>query len=316
MTRSRKNRNTAEPNRYVGRFAPSPTGPLHLGSLICALASYLDARHHGGRWLVRMEDLDPPRESAGAAALILESLKTHGLEWDGDVLYQSQRHSAYAAVVEDLLQRGLAFRCDCTRARLRKQGGVYRGRCRQRNLPAATPAAIRVRVDGPGSNTPGVAGADVIDVEDRIQPPLSEAIAQDPGDFIIRRKDGLYAYQLAVVIDDEFQHITHILRGSDLYDSTPRQVFLQRLLGLSTPVYAHIPVITDDVGEKLSKQTFAPAINDRDALDNLRLALRFLGQPPPDAGCSTVTTLLAEAVANWSLDKVPAVAGIPESRLG
>ena len=252
-----------------------------------------------------MEDLDPPRESPEAAGQILDSLLAHGLTWDDDVLWQSGRHDAYGAVVERLLARGEAFRCDCTRAQLKNQGNVYHGRCRQRRLPPDVPAAVRVRVTG----------STRIRVEDRIQPPLEQDLAQAVGDFIILRRDGLFAYQLAVVLDDAWQGVTDVVRGFDLYDSTPRQIYLQRLLGLPTPRYAHIPVITNALGQKLSKQNLAPPVDDARATDNLRLALRFLGQPRPSSSCRRVETLLDDAVARWDPDAIARAEGIPENSL-
>ena len=305
MTKSRKSRNTAEPRAYVGRFAPSPTGPLHLGSLICALATYLDARANGGSWLVRMEDLDPPREIPGAADSILNSLKAHGLHWDQQVLWQSQRHEAYAAVAAQLLASGMAFYCACSRAQLAQHNNIYQGHCRNRKLPADTPAALRVRVEGDTA----------ISVSDHLQAPLQEDVACAVGDFIIRRRDRLYAYQLAVVVDDAYQGINQVLRGSDLYDSTPRQIYLQQLLALPTPTYTHIPVITNGKGQKLSKQTHAPALDDNQAIDNLRLALRFLGQSPPAPQVQRLDLLLQHAVEHWQIRAVPARMGIPESSI-
>ena len=277
---------------YAGRFAPSPTGPLHLGALICALASFLDARHQGGRWLLRMEDLDPPRQPAGASQAILDSLREHGLNWDGPVLWQSDRHAAYAAVVERLLAQGKAFRCDCSRQMLAASGGIYSGRCRDRKLSAASGHAVRLRINDTAW----------LCIEDTIQPPLSQTLATSTGDFVIRRRDGLYAYQLAVVLDDAEQQITHVVRGSDLYDSTPRQVYLQGLLKLPTPVYSHIPVLCNSEGQKLSKQTHAPALDNADALSNLRLALKFLNQPAP-AG-RRVDALLQAAARDWRPERI------------
>jgi glutamyl-Q tRNA(Asp) synthetase len=250
-----------------------------------------------------MEDLDPPRETPGAAQQILDSLLAHGLRWDDDVLWQSQRHAAYADALESLLARGMAFRCDCTRARLRAQGNVYHGHCRDRQLPEKQPAAIRVIVTGKTH----------IRVEDRIQPALEQDLLEEVGDFIIFRKDGLHAYQLAVVLDDAFQGVTDVVRGSDLYDSTPRQVYLQRLLGLPTPRYAHIPVITNEQGQKLSKQSQALPLEDGAALNNLRLALQFLGQNIPDG--DDVDTLLQEAIAGWRPEAIPQLSDIPERSL-
>jgi glutamyl-Q tRNA(Asp) synthetase len=252
-----------------------------------------------------MEDLDPPREPPGAAELILASLRAHGLEWDGDPLWQSQRHDAYADTVAALLDAGQAFYCDCTRARLRAEGNVYMGRCRDRVIPPGAPAAVRVRVEGDTR----------IRIADRIQPPLEQELATEVGDFIILRKDGLYAYQLAVVLDDAWQGVTQVLRGYDLYDSTPRQVYLQRLLGLPTPQYAHIPVVTNTLGQKLSKQNRAAPVDDSEALHNLRVALRFLGQEAPSPDCRRVEDLLQRAIDGWNPAAIPGTRGIPERSL-
>ena len=295
----------ALPARYVGRFAPSPTGPLHLGSLICALASFLDARSNSGAWLLRMEDLDPPREQPGAAELILDSLCAHGLYWDGEVMWQSQRHDAYAAVVDQLLESGRAFRCDCSRQMLAHSDGIYRGHCRNRNLPPDSTAAVRLRV----------ADDSLIRFDDGLQRAQRQYLAQEVGDFIIQRKDSLFAYQLAVVLDDAEQGISHVLRGSDLYDSTPRQIYLQQVLGLAQPAYTHIPVITNARGQKLSKQTHAPALDNSQAGRHLRLALKFLKQASPPAQYSTPEQILKHAVARWQLPAVPATMGLPESSL-
>ena len=275
-----------------------------MGSLICAVASYLDARAHSGRWLLRMEDLDPPREVAGAADAILHGLEAHGLNWDGSVLWQSRRHDAYAAIIAGLLDAGLAFHCDCSRARLAAEGNIYRGHCRKRGLADSAATAIRVLVEGGD-----------ITAEDILRETLVQDVAAEVGDFIIRRKDGLYAYQLAVVADDAFQGITRVVRGSDLHDSTPRQMYLQGLLHLPTPEYAHIPVIANETGQKLSKQTFAQELDNRRAADNLHLALRFLRQPTSDPGIQSPAELLEQAVAQWRLEAVPAVPAIPESSL-
>ena len=252
-----------------------------------------------------MEDLDPPREIPGAAEQILHSLKVHGLRWDGPVMWQSERHAVYEETVQQLLAEGRAFRCDCSRSMLQAEGGVYRGRCRDRNLGEDSESAVRVKVE---------ADSQVL-IDDAIQTPLSQDVAAEVGDFVIRRRDGLYAYQLAVVLDDALQGITHVLRGSDLYDSTPRQVYLQRLLDLPTPRYAHIPVIVNAEGQKLSKQTHAPPVKDADAVESLRLALRFLGQSEPPSSCNTVEMLLRAATDVWDLSAVPRRVGIPESSL-
>jgi glutamyl-Q tRNA(Asp) synthetase len=272
---------------------------LHQGSLIAALASYLDARHHRGLWLLRMEDLDPPREEAGAAGRILASLEAHGLLWDGEVLWQSQRAPAYAAALDQLDRDHHLFRCDCTR-QLLGPGGACSGRCRGRQARLAQPVATRVAVP-PDCH---------ISFIDRLQGAGEVALGAELPDFVVKRKDGLDAYQLAVVVDDAWQGITHIVRGSDLLDSTARQIFLQQLLQLPTPSYCHLPVITDTAGHKLSKQNHAPPLQDERAGDNLRAALRFLGQPEPPEQMDEVADILAFASANWTLRAVPATLSI------
>ena len=278
---------------YVGRFAPSPTGPLHLGSLIAALASFLAARHRGGTWLVRMEDIDPPREEPGASGRILHSLQAHGLHWDGPVLYQSTRGAAYDTALDALGRVGHLFSCDCTRANM-GPGGSCCGTCR--NTGAATaPSALRVAVPA----------ACRIDFDDVVQGAQSCALGRELPDFIVRRKDGLYAYQLAVVVDDEQQGITEIVRGSDLLESTARQIYLQQLLGCRTPDYMHVPILTDGQGRKFSKQNHAPPLDDAAACDNLRSALHFLRQPQPGSDLDTPERLLRAATASWSPRHMP-----------
>jgi len=289
---------------YRGRFAPSPTGPLHLGSLIAALASYLDARRHGGAWLVRMEDLDPPREEPGAADSLLHSLERHGLLWDEAVLYQSTRSEIYARSLALLQETGLVFACDCTRATLGRDG-CCRGNCRQRQAQISGARAIRI----------GVPPDCRIHFTDRLQGPQHTPLGTALPDFIVRRRDGLYAYQLAVVVDDAAQHITHILRGSDLLESTARQVFLQQCLDEHTPSYGHLPVITNSEGRKFSKQNLAPPLDDRKAPANLRRALRFLHQPEPPAALAGTGELLDWATAHWALERVPPTLAIPAHTL-
>ncbi len=280
---------------YLGRFAPSPTGPLHFGSLLAALASFLDARANGGRWLVRIEDIDPLREEAGATASILECLRTHGLEWDDEVIYQSRRFALYREACAKLIAERRAFYCTCSRLDLASHGGIYAGRCRDRFEPPAEPFAIRLRVD-----TSDIA------VDDCIQASFSENLAHAVGDFVIYRKENLPAYQLAVVVDDAAQQITHIVRGSDLLESTARQIFLQRSLGLPTPNYAHIPVIANAQHQKLSKQTRAPALDNNNAAKNLLAALEFLQQPlPPRDECASVQSILRWAIAHWNIARIP-----------
>ena len=286
---------------YVGRFAPSPTGPLHPGSLVAAVASWLDARAAGGRWLVRMEDLDRPRCVVGAADTILRQLEAYGLHWDGTVIDQSTRDDAYAAALDSLKAQGLAYPCACTRAQLAQaprnaEGEIlYPGTCRN-GLPAGAVArAWRVRVP---------LGA--IGFHDRIHGDLSQDLSREVGDFIVKRADQLFAYQLAVVVDDAWQGISHVVRGADLLWNTPRQIFLQTLLGLPTPSYAHVPLITNAAGQKLSKQTLAPALplSGRSAV--LAQALTALGHPPPaDLNGAQPAELLAWARANWQIENVP-----------
>jgi glutamyl-Q tRNA(Asp) synthetase len=287
---------------YIGRFAPSPTGPLHMGSLIAALASFLDARAVGGRWLLRMEDLDPPREPPGAAEQILEQLRNLELHWDGEVLYQSQRQDAYAAALTQLDAAGLLYRCSCSRQRIRELDGRYDGHCRKQSAAAGADYAIRLQTrDAP------------VGFMDRIQGEFSQAIETEVGDFVIRRKDGLFAYQLAVVVDDGYQQITDVVRGYDLLDSTPRQIYLQSLLGLPRPNYAHFPVLVNDQGQKLSKQHFAAAVDIADARRALYEGLKFLGlKPPATIASSPCATQLVWAIEHWDIQAVPKLANIPE----
>jgi glutamyl-Q tRNA(Asp) synthetase len=286
---------------YTGRFAPSPSGPLHFGSLVAALASWLDARAAGGRWLLRMEDLDRPRCMAGAADTILRQLEAYGLHWDGAVEFQATRDDAYAAALDALISQGLAYPCACTRAQLalapRNAEGeiVYPGTCRN-GLPVGAGArAWRLRVP-PGTVT----------FHDRIHGDLGQDVAREVGDFIVRRADRLFAYQLAVVVDDAWQGVSHVVRGADLLWNTPRQIVLQTLLGLATPAYAHVPLITNAAGQKLSKQTLAPALPRSGQRRVLKQALAALGHPVPDesAGASPAE-LLAWASAQWQIERVP-----------
>ena len=287
-----------------GRFAPSPTGPLHFGSLVAALASFLEARSHGGEWLLRIEDVDAPRSAPGAADAILQALDRHGLHWDGPVWYQSRRRDCHETVLEHLLRTGLAYPCTCTRRELadhsiraRDGSPIYPGHCRGGIRRPDRPAAIRLRV------------ADArLAFHDAVQGPYEQHLGQEVGDFVIRRADGLFAYQLAVVVDDAAQGITQVVRGSDLLDSTPRQIHLQSLLGLPAPAYAHLPVAVDRHGHKLSKQTGAAPLDlDRPGLA-LMAALHFLGQYPPLAlKGEPPAAILAWARAHWRLERVPAI---------
>lgn len=293
---------------YRGRFAPSPTGPLHFGSLVAAVGSWADARARGGAWLMRMEDLDPPREAPDAADDILRTLEALGLEWDGPVMRQGERSAAYRAALDRLRGVGVLFACACTRREIADSalsGGdgalVYPGTCREGLPPGRAARAERVRVGDAG-----------IEVDDALQGRVRQDLARAVGDFVLARADGLFAYQLAVVVDDAAQGITDVVRGADLLDSTPRQVFLQHLLGLPAPRYLHLPVATGVAGEKLSKQTGAPAVDRSQPARALVAALRFLGQPVPEAlARGSAGTVLEWAAANWDRARLPRVRAIP-----
>ncbi len=298
--RGRHNRSVS----YRGRFAPSPTGALHFGSLVAALAGWLDARAAGGRWLLRIEDLDTPRNRPGAADAICRTLEQLGLHWDGEVDVQSRHLQPYRTALDALVASGHAYPCACTRSeiaaaatRIGIDGPVYPGTCRD-GLPSGRQArAWRVRVD-----------ERTIAFDDRIRGRLQQRLDTEVGDFVVLRADGIFAYQLAVVVDDAAQGITDVVRGADLLDSTPRQLWLQQLLGLPSPRHAHLPLALNAQRQKLSKQTFAPAIDLPDetaAVAWLRRALAFLGQPSPPDGADH-DDLLRFAVDHWSIARVPA----------
>lgn len=277
---------------YVGRFAPSPTGPLHFGSLLAAVASYLQARRCGGRWLVRIEDIDPPRESPGSVGLILSALEAYGFEWHGDVSYQSNNRQAQDVAATRLLESGLAYHCGCSRLDLGQVrqgalGAIYPGTCR--NGFSGSEFSVRVRTND-----------DPVEFDDALQGPQRQSLESESGDFVIVRRDGLIAYQLAVVVDDHLQGITEVVRGVDLLDSTPRQIWLQRLLRYPTPAYMHIPVAVNRAGEKLSKSTWATAIHVAEPRPTLMAALRALGQDPPDdLAHGALSEIWSWAAGNW-----------------
>ncbi|MBI4292441.1 MAG: tRNA glutamyl-Q(34) synthetase GluQRS [Betaproteobacteria bacterium] len=312
---------------YRGRFAPSPTGPLHFGSLIAALGSFCEARARRGEWLVRLEDLDRPREAPGAADAILRTLEQFGFEWQGTVMRQSDRDPAYRLAIETLLSRGALYYCACTRKEIadsaatfasdRAAGGpqesalsgngerpggegqpverVYPGTCRGGLPPGRAARVTRVRV-----------ADETISFCDRVQGNITQNLERDVGDFVVRRADGLFAYQLAVVVDDAAQRITEVVRGADLLGSTARQIYLQRLLGYATPSYAHLPAAVNARGEKLSKQTRAPALDAAHAVETLIAALAFLGQSPPQALLRASLRELWQWIdENWDLAKAP-----------
>ena len=283
--------------KYVGRFAPSPTGPLHFGSLVAAVASWLDARAAGGQWHLRIEDVDEPRTVPGSEDGILRALAALGLEWDGPVVRQSGRKARYAQALAALRRAGLAYRCRCSRREIADSGVhgidgiVYPGTCRHAVIPEEAPAATRFLVP-----------AEAIAFDDRVQGRLSQRLDAEVGDFVVHRRDGLFAYQLAVVVDDADLGVTDVVRGADLLDSTPRQIALQRALGFATPRYLHFPVATRG-GEKLSKQTLAAAVDPSAGSGALRAALAFLGQAVPPPG--RPAELLAEAVRAWDPARIP-----------
>lgn len=285
----------------MGRFAPSPSGPLHAGSLVTALASYLDARACGGRWLVRMEDIDPPREESGAAERILEALRAHGLLWDEEVLWQSQRSEAYLEALAQLRRQHLLYSCNCTRHQLALSGGIYNGRCRQRSV--AGPAAWRLKLYDLPSDYAQLPNELVF--TDELQGLQRQDLALEVGDAVVKRKDGLFAYQLAVVVDDIAAGITHVVRGCDLLSVTARQIRLFELLGAPVPAYAHVPVVTDSEGRKLSKQNHAPALDLNRAGENLWQALVFLRQNPPQAlRTAAIDEILDWAIHHWQRQRL------------
>ena len=281
-------------SHYIGRFAPSPSGELHFGSLIAALGSYLQARARQGKWLVRIEDIDPPREVPGAAETILRLLDHYGLHWDGDVLWQSQRHDAYRERLAWLSEQGLSYNCTCTRARIQSVGGVYDGHCRTRHNGPEN-AAVRLIQRAPVTQFTDVLSG-TIQADDRL--------ARE--DFIIHRRDGLFAYNLAVVVDDHFQGVTEIVRGADLVEPTVRQISLYQQFGWTVPDYIHLPLAVNEQGSKLSKQNHAPALPDGDPRPVLIDALRFLNQNVTQEWQDlSLDELLKTAIADWTLMAVP-----------
>ena len=286
------------PSPYRGRFAPSPTGRLHFGSLVAALGSWLLARHHDGTWLIRVEDLDPPREVAGAAERQISTLAAFGMTSDAPVVWQSARHDLYATALARLLADGSAFECRCSRADLAAAGGIHR-QCAASD-PARTPA-IRLRVT---DDT-------LVAFHDGLQGRVEQSVDRDVGDVVLRRADGFWAYQLAVVVDDAEQAITDIVRGADLLDSTPRQILLQRALGLPTPWYLHLPLIVDASGNKLSKSMASLPIDDDAPLPALRAAWEALGQPASVLGSvPDVATAMRLARREFRPDRLPKVTSL------
>lgn len=297
---------TNSPGSYRGRFAPSPTGPLHQGSLIAAVASYLEARTQQGQWLLRIEDVDELRNVKGAADSILRSLEAYGFEWDESVVYQTQRKEAYEAALQQLKQQSLAYPCTCSRKQLRAAalegklksgplGYIYPGTCRSQSFKPGHSQDYAIRIK---------AAAREICIEDALQGIYCQHLSDDLGDFVIRRRDGLFAYQLAVVVDDAWQNISHVVRGVDLLDSTPRQVYLQQCLDYAPLHYAHLPILRNAHGDKLSKQTGAEGIGHSASVPRLVDALHFLGQQPPaELQRATLRDVWQWALANWQLQR-------------
>lgn len=286
---------------YRGRFAPSPTGPLHFGSLVAAVGSYADAKFHHGKWLVRIEDVDVQRTIPGAAHHILDTLEKLGMEWDEDIVYQSRRSKIYQEALEVLNQQGLLYPCTCSRREIADSsisglyGFIYPGTCL--NKPASIENAHALRIQTPD---------EMIQFQDILKGLYTQRLRRDVGDFVLRRADGIYAYQLAVVVDDAAQNITHVVRGADLLDSTPRQIYLQQQLGYATPHYMHLPVVTNAAGEKLSKQTRAAPIDMPNALRELFAALRFLGQEPHrEILDGDISSFWRWAIQNWRVSRIP-----------
>ncbi len=289
---------TSDLRPYRGRFAPSPTGDLHFGSLVAAVASFLEARSRNGQWLIRIEDIDPPREVAGSAERILRDVRRLGMAPDGPVLYQSTREKAYQDAVDWLLEHGEAYWCGCSRSDLPKSG-IYPGTCRGGVGKGLRPRSIRIRTI-----------KEEISFTDEVQGQQRQSVENTTGDFVIWRADGLPAYQLAVVVDDAFQGVTHVVRGADLLDSSPRQILLQRRLGFQSPAYAHVPVVLGQDGLKLSKRLRADPVSNQAPKEAISAALRFLGQDPPQG--TGLAELWDWALANWNLRKVPRKNQIPQ----
>ena len=288
---------------YRGRFAPSPTGPLHFGSLVAAIGSYLDAKHQQGKWLVRIEDLDTPRLVKGAADDILRTLESYGLQWDETILYQSERNGFYQATFDQLRATHLLYPCTCSRREIsdstiqRGQELIYPGTCRNGRTSDKTAQAWRLRVNDA-----------CITFSDRLQGTIAQDLATEVGDFVLLRADNLFAYQLAAVVDDDTQGITAVVRGADLLLSTPRQLYLQQLLGFAAPTYMHLPVVVNAQGEKLSKQTHAQAIAIHNTAETFFAALVFLRQQPPvELRHDSVERILSWAIENWQPDKLSAI---------
>lgn len=286
---------------YRGRFAPSPTGPLHFGSLVAAIGSYLDAKSNQGKWLVRIEDIDFQREVPGAASEILFALESLGMEWDEEIIFQTRRSEVYREALNRLENQNLIYPCVCSRKEIADSsimglsGPIYPGTCLKNPPLLDNSYSLRIQTN-----------ENQIQFQDILKGTYSQKLKLETGDFVLRRADGIYAYQLAVVVDDAEQGITHVVRGADLLNSTPRQIFLQQLLGYNMPRYMHLPIVTNAAGEKLSKQTNAEPIDIANALPQLVKALYFLGQnPPPEILESDISSFWQWARENWQINRIP-----------
>lgn len=282
----------------VGRFAPSPTGPLHFGSLVAAIGSYCDVKAAQGRWLLRIEDIDPPRNPTGISRAILHSLEAHGLHWDGPIVWQSQRAEAYESALQQLHAKDLVYACQCSRTALQRAGNLdCLGPCRHAHY---NEGAWRFRLSDNRADN-------LIHFHDRKLGDLQEDVTQTCGDFVLKRRDGLYAYQLAVVVDDAATGVTDVVRGRDLLDNTARQCLLQAELNVPRPRYLHLPLALSDTAQKLSKQNHAPALQPERAPQNICAALRFLGQTlPTDSQYASINELLGWAIQHWQPEQIPA----------
>ena len=294
------------PTPIIGRFAPTPSGPLHFGSLVTALASYCHAKSQQGQWLIRIEDVDTPRVVDGSLDLILNDLEAFGFEWDGEIIYQSDAFERYEAGLQQLLKQGHAYACECSRRSLRAAkvktgplGMIYPGTCRNKRLNQEN-HSIRINTES----------TDLLSYQDQLFGQVGINIPEQSGDFVIRRADGIYAYHLAVVLDDERQNINQVVRGADLLEATCLHLYLQQLLGFTPPEYLHIPLVRNSNGDKLSKQTGATALDTSQAASLLVSALRILGQPvEPGLDQGTASEIVAQAVRTWDYQRIPVVAG-------
>ncbi len=288
-------------SRYIGRYAPSPTGPLHFGTLVAAVGSYLQAKSRQGQWLMRIEDVDITRSVTGAADDMLRSFERFGFEWDGEVIYQSQRTEHYEQALATLTGKNRVYPCTCSRKQIADDSsegvstGIYNGKCRSRSLPLNVEHALRLR-----------AGDTAITFEDLVMGRHSQQLDTECGDFVIKRRDGLFAYQLAVVVDDALQGVTEVVRGTDLLDSTPRQIYLQQQLGYAQPDYLHLPLVMDETGQKLGKSTGAAALDSSQPVKSLLAALKHLGQQPPaELQATELKSFWQWAIEHWKLHNIP-----------